>query len=144
MGHAYNKVAFYPLHKTCSTVKLCKYIPAVLYVIMLHKNMVSVIRHIQLSNMGLVPSGRISDIRLYFKPNKQVCAFETNKEVTKDTSVMNKKFPGAQKNFVFWKFREMVTYHYLCGTNTPQVSCTFHCRLIIHRTPISHLFVLRE
>ena len=51
MRHACDKVAFYALHKTCSTVKLCKYM---LYVIILHINMVSVIRHIQLSNMGSV------------------------------------------------------------------------------------------
>ena len=53
MRHACDKVAFYPLHKTCSTAKLCKHM--LLYIIILHKNMVSVIRHIQLSNMGPVP-----------------------------------------------------------------------------------------
>ena len=81
MRHAYNKVAFYPVHKTCSTVKLCKYIPAVLYVIILHKNiMVSVIRHIQLSNMGLVPKwsdkwhSTVSEqFRLSEQPIKPLC-----------------------------------------------------------------------
>ena len=55
MRHACDKVAiaFYSLHKTCSTVKRCNYM--LLYVIILHINMVSVIRHIQLSNMGSVP-----------------------------------------------------------------------------------------
>ena len=35
MRHACNKVAFYPLHKTWSTVKLCKYM--LLCIIILHK-----------------------------------------------------------------------------------------------------------
>ena len=56
MGHACDKVAFYPAHETCRTIiiiKLCQYM--LLYIIIQHKNMVSVIRHIQLSNMGPGP-----------------------------------------------------------------------------------------